>query len=73
MSQLNNDSDTSKDKVKKNKIEDSNTEKKENIGSIEKKKHPLRNTIIFLIIFTIVCVGITAVLIIKDNKKRRCN
>lgn len=67
MSQLNNDSDTSKDKVKKNKIEDSNTEKK------EKKKHPLRNTIIFLIIFTIVCVGITAVLIIKDNKKRRCN
>ena len=73
MSQLNNDSDTSKDKVKKNKTEDSNTEKKENIGNKEKKKHPLRNTIIFLIIFTIVCVGITVVLIIKDNKKRRCN
>lgn len=73
MSQLNNDSDTSKDKVKKNKIEDSDKEKKENIENKEKKKHPLRNTIIFLIIFTMVCVGITALLIVKDNKKRRCN
>lgn len=65
MSQLNNDNESNKDKLKKNRAEDINKEKQ------EKKIHPIRNTVIFLIVFTLVCIGITAALILKDSKERK--
>ena len=37
------------------------------VEEIRKKKHPVRNTIIFLIFFTVICVGTTGYLIYTNN------
>ena len=66
MSQLNNNAEENtiqKDELN-NQNKNSKSAKKE---KVIKKKHPIRNMAIFMILFTVVCVGITIFIILKSH------
>lgn len=67
MSQLNNNAEeniNAKTEVKDKKNISSKAKKKDKKST---KKHPVRNMIIFMVLFTVVCVGITIFLILKSH------
>ena len=48
-------------------------EKSKTSSEKNKKDHGTRNMIIFLVIFSIVCIGVTSFLILKNNNSKISN